>query len=291
MPSERSRSAGPAPLVSIVTPAYNTAAFIGPTISSVRDQTFEDWELIVADDASDDETVALVRAAADAESRVRLVTLTARTGPAGARNAGLARARGRYVCFLDSDDLWLPGKLEAQLAFMTATGCAVSHTGYRRMSADGQRIGRCILPPERLDYRALLRNPAIANHTSMVDTGLTGPIQIDESGYRAHDYILWLGLARHGFEIRGLRQDLARYRTRAGSVSSRPLRSAYWVWRIYRDIENLDPATAARCLLAYGVRAAAKRLDRQRQASKVQQSNDLEAQTCRTRSSAGPNHA
>lgn len=246
------------PEVSIVTPAYNAARFIGEAITSVRVQTFPDWEMLVADDGSRDDTRAIVERLAAQDACIILIPLEGGCGASAARNAALARARGRYICFLDADDLWLPQKLERQLAFMRKTGCALSYTGYQRMTQDGRVLGRPIQVPERMTYRELLRNTAVATSTSMVDRAQTGPIRFTGMGHE--DYALWLSLLRRGLEARGLNEDLARYRVVEGSLSSRPLRSAGWVWRIYREREHLNPVYALWCLSHYGLRAVGKRL-------------------------------
>jgi teichuronic acid biosynthesis glycosyltransferase TuaG len=248
----------PAPVVSVITPAYNAEAFIVETIASVQAQTLADWELLVADDASTDHTAAIVEAAAVADSRIRLIRLERNGGVARARNAALSAARGRFVAFLDSDDLWLPQKLERQLAFMRAQDAAVSYTAFRRVDETGTRVGRLVPVPARLSYRQLLKNTAIATLTGMVDTAKTGPIRMTEA--RRDDYILWLSLLKRGFVARGLQQDLARYRVVRDSLSSKPKRSAAWVWDVYRKVEKLGPLQAAWCMAHYGARAIMKRL-------------------------------
>lgn len=248
----------PAPLVSIITPAYNAADLIGETIASVQEQTFDDWEMLIADDASRDETCAVVEGFAAADPRVRLTRQARNGGPAAARNAALAEARGRFICFLDSDDLWLPEKLERQLAFMAERGAAFSYTAFRRISHDGRALGRLIRVPARLDYRQLLKNTAIATLTVMIDREKTGPFRLTDCGY--DDYALWLELLRRGFTAEGLQQDLARYRVVGGSVSSRRGRAIAWVWHIYRRVEGLGPLQSLWCLAHYGARAALKRL-------------------------------
>lgn len=245
------------PLVSVVTPAHDAAATIGQTIDSVRTQSFGDWEQLVVDDASRDATSAIVAEAAARDPRIVLIRLDENLGPAAARNAALERAQGRYICFLDADDLWLPDKLARQLAFMAREGCPISCTAYRRMSADGARVGDVIVPPPRIAYADLLKNTAIANLTAMVDRRRTGEFRVPEGGHE--DYALWLSLLRRGVEARGLAQDLARYRVVGGSRSSRPLRSALWVWRIYRRQERLGFPRSAWCLAHYALSAAHKR--------------------------------
>ncbi len=246
------------PLVSVITAAFNAEVFIGETIASVQAQTCQDWEMLVADDASEDRTAKMVAEIAAKDPRIRLIQLTRNGGVARARNAALAEARGRFIAFLDSDDLWLPRKLERQIAFMTAQDAAVSYTAFRRINEDGSRVGRLVSVPARLTYRQLLKNTAIATLAGMIDTAKTGPIRMTEA--RRDDYILWLSLLKRGFTAHGLQEDLARYRVVAGSLSSKPKRSAAWVWNVYRDIEKLGALRAAWCMAHYGVRAVIKRL-------------------------------
>jgi teichuronic acid biosynthesis glycosyltransferase TuaG len=238
--------------------AHDAEAFIAETIASVQAQTLGDWELLVADDASSDRTTAIVAAAAAEDPRIRLIRLEPNGGVARARNEALAAAQGRFIAFLDSDDLWLPQKLERQVAFMKAKEAAVSYTAFRRIDESGSRVGRLVKVPARLTYRQLLRNTAIATLTGMVDTAKTGPLRMTEA--RRDDYILWLSLLKRGFVAHGLQADLARYRVVRGSLSSKPKRSATWVWDVYRKVEKLGLLQAAWCMLHYGARAVAKRL-------------------------------
>jgi len=251
-------ASGRTPVVSVITAAYNAEVFIAGTIASVQAQSLGDWEMLVADDASSDRTAAIVAAVAAEDPRVRLIPLAQNGGVARARNAALAAAQGRFVAFLDSDDLWLPQKLERQVAFMKAEEAAVSYTAFRRIDESGSRVGRLVKVPARLTYRQLLRNTAIATLTGMIDTAKTGPLRMTEA--RRDDYILWLSLLKRGFVARGLQEDLARYRVVRGSLSSKPKRSAAWVWDVYRKVEKLGPLQAAWCMLHYGARAVAKRL-------------------------------
>mgnify|MGYP003700794585 FL=1 len=247
-----------APLVSVITAAYNAEAFIAETIASVQAQTLTDWEMLVADDASTDRTAEIVAAQAAYDPRVRLIRLERNGGVARARNAALSEARGRFVAFLDSDDLWLPEKLERQVAFMKARDAAVCYTAFRRIDESGTRTGRLVKVPPRLTYGQLLKNTAIATLTGMADTAKTGPLRMTEA--RRDDFILWLSILKRGFVAEGLQEDLARYRVVKGSLSSKPKRSAAWVWHVYRRVEGLGPLRSAWCMAHYGTRAILKRL-------------------------------
>jgi teichuronic acid biosynthesis glycosyltransferase TuaG len=244
------------PLVSIVTPAYNAERFLGETIASVRAQTFGDWEMLVADDCSRDGTRGVVEKISAADARVRLVRLERNSGPALARQAAIDAARGRYMAFLDSDDVWLPQKLERQLAFMRERRAALSFTGFRRVSADGARVGRRIHVPARLTYHQLLGNTAIATSTAIIDRELSGPFRMVKTYY--DDFALWLEITRRGFPAFGLDEDLMRYRVVGGSVSRNKGRSALMVWRTYREVERLGVARASWSIARYAVNALRK---------------------------------
>jgi teichuronic acid biosynthesis glycosyltransferase TuaG len=243
-------------LISIVTPGYNAARFVGATIESVLSQTYEDWELLVVDDCSRDETAEIVARYAASDPRVRLLRHERNGGPARSRDTAIAAARGRYVAFLDSDDLWLPWKLERQLAYMRQTGAAFTFTAYRRISADGHRTGRLIHVPSRLRYADLLSRTAIATSTVVLDRQLTGPFSMTITYY--DDFALWLDILKRGLEAHGLSDDLMRYRVVGKSVSRNKLRSAKWVWRTYRQVEKLSVPYSVWCFLQYALHAAVK---------------------------------
>jgi len=242
--------------VSIVTPAYNAARFVGDAIESVRRQRHSDWEMLVIDDCSRDDTREVVRSYSRKDSRVRLIEQATNGGPARARQAGLNAASGRYVAFLDSDDLWLPAKLERQLSFMQDRDAAISFTQFRRISADGGQTGRLIQVPEYLDYHKLLRNTAIATSSVVIDRRKTGPFSMIVTYY--DDFVLWLQILRRGFVAHGLQEDLMRYRVASGSWSRNKLRSALWVWRTYQNVEKLSLPYSAWCFAGYMWNAVSK---------------------------------
>lgn len=246
------------PLVSIITPAWKAARYIGETLASVRAQTLGDWEHLVIDDCSPDDTAQVVAAAAAGDPRLRLLRTPANGGPARARNVGLAEARGRYVCFLDADDLWHPEKLALQIETLTRRDAAICYTGYRRLSFDLDKRSRQIRVPRELTYSGLLRNTAIVTSSAMIDTARTGPLRMTEAA--RDDYLLWLGLLKAGHRAVGLNRDLVQYRRVPGSVSSKQLHASGIVWHIYRQHERLPLPFALWCFLNYAARAVWKRL-------------------------------
>lgn len=246
------------PLVSIITPAWKAARFLGETVASVRAQTLGDWEHLVIDDCSPDDTGAVIAKLAAEDPRLVPLRTPANGGPARARNHGLEKARGRYVCFLDADDLWRPEKLAAQIRHLEATGAAICYTGYRRVRFDLGWQSRVIRVPATLSYGQLLRNTAIVTSSSMVDTARTGPIRMTEAA--RDDYLLWLGLLKAGHRAVGLNRDLVQYRRVPGSVSSKQVHASGIVWTIYRQHEHLSLPYSAWCFLNYALRAVWKRL-------------------------------
>jgi glycosyltransferase involved in cell wall biosynthesis len=243
-------------LVSVIMPARDAAATLGAAIASVRAQTFGDWELLIADDASTDATFELAAAAAAADSRIRALQVGG-VGPAGARNAALERAGGRFAAFLDADDLWLAPKLAAQVELHRASGAALTYTAYERLAArqmgpsgplPGAR-GRLVAAPPELTWRRLLGRNLIGNLTAMVDRQRVALApQPDRPG--AEDWALWLDVARRaeaaGIDppARGIGQALAIYRAGAGH-SRRRLRAARAVWRVLRDQGLAAPSAGA----------------------------------------------
>ncbi|MES2856206.1 MAG: glycosyltransferase family 2 protein, partial [Bdellovibrionota bacterium] len=237
------------------TPAYNAERFLASTVASVQAQTFSDWEMLIVDDGSKDSTPDLAASLAKQDPRIRNFTQK-NSGPAAARNLGLSNARGRFIAFLDSDDIWLPKKLETQVAFMTAQNSALSFTQFRRFTGDLENTGRLIPIPETVTYKKLLSHNVIATLTVMVDREKTGPFEMPTAGY--DDFAAWLSILRKGHEAHGIQQDLARYRLVPGSVSSKKLRAAKWVWEIYRDHERLSLAYAAFQFAQYAVKVSLK---------------------------------
>jgi teichuronic acid biosynthesis glycosyltransferase TuaG len=245
-------------LVSIITPAFKSARFVGDAIRSVLAQDYPHWEMLIVDDCSPDETAARVEEWAARDARVKLIRQTRNSGPAATRNAALANSTGRYVAFLDSDDSWLPGKLSRQIDFMRTKQAAISFTSFRRISEDGVQIGRRITVPGRLTYRQLLGNTAIATSTVIVDRSMTGPLQLRSVYY--DDFALWLELLRKGYVAHGLNEDLMRYRVVGKSVSRNKTKSAREVWKIYRAVEGVGLLRSIWYFLNYGARGWLKYL-------------------------------
>ncbi len=236
------------PEVSAILPAWNAAATVAEAVASVQAQDGPTWELIVVDDGSTDATARIVAAAARRDGRIRLVRLGRRGGVAAARNQAMLLAEGRRLAFLDADDLWLPGKLSAQVAHLDATGAGLSCTGYIYRDRRGDRRVRV---PAQVDHAQLLQGNVIGCLTVMIDRDrLPGPIAFPPLA-RRQDFALWLSLLRRGVRVAGLDVPLAVHRRQPGSLSSARLAALAATWDVYRGQERLGRAAAARCLAGH----------------------------------------
>ena len=226
-------------LVSIIMPAHNSEGFIKESIRSVQQQTFHDWELIIVDDASTDGTAGAVRALAQTDGRIKLLVLDSNQGPSTARQYATKVARGQYIAFLDSDDLWYPNKLRYQLAFMKEQGCAISCTAYEQIDEDGNYIGKTIRPPQRADYNRVLLSCPVGNSTVVYDTMKLGKCYAPDIKNR-EDYALWLKILKKEKYIFGISSILTKYRVRKDSQSRNKLKLIKYHWILYRDFEHLS---------------------------------------------------
>lgn len=239
--------------VSVIMPTYNCAGYIADAILSVQAQSYENWELIIVDDLSTDDTRQVV-APFLADHRIHYDCLPKNGGPAAARNWGLRQATGAYVAFLDSDDQWFSEKLEKQISFMknhAEQKCYFCCTGYEKMDMDGNQLGITILPPKKAGYWKVfwLGNP-IGNSTVIYDRRYFGDVQIPVI-QRRNDYALWLRLLRNKAVAFGMDEITMRYRVRQGSVSFNKLNGIYSIWNLYRNVEKRNPVLCACGVLAW----------------------------------------
>lgn len=225
------------PTVSVITPAYNAERFIKETIQSVLDQTYSDWEMIIVDDRSNDGTVEHIKEMQAIDARIKLVELEENSGSAVARNTAIDHAKGRYIAFLDSDDSWMPEKLERQLRFMRDKDIAFSFTAYVRTLEDGTKTNYISRTPATVDWDALMKRCVIGCLTVMLDREKTGGVKMVDIRTR-QDYALWLELTRRGFKAHGLGDVLAKYRVVDDSISSNKWKAAKRNWYVFRNIES-----------------------------------------------------
>lgn len=225
--------------VTIVTPSYNSAAFIGQTIESVQAQTFTDWQMIIVDDLSTDSSNAIIADYAARDPRIIPVILSENSGAAVARNVAIEKADGRFIAFLDSDDLWQPQKLEKQIAFMTAGGYGLTFSWYDRIDEAGISLDQTVRSPARVSYRDMLRTNYIGCLTAVYDTAQIGRAFMPLIRKR-QDYGLWLQILRTEKFAYCLQESLALYRVRKGAISSNKLDLVRYNWALLREHEGLS---------------------------------------------------
>lgn len=225
-------------LVSVITPSYNSSPFIKETIESVQAQSYANWEMIIVDDKSRDDSVHVIKQYIEKDPRIKLITLTQNVGAARARNIALKEAQGDYIAFLDSDDLWLPTKLAEQVAFMQKDNLAFSFTSYSLIDEQGNAMNIQVHAPKVVDYKYLLGNTTIGCLTVMLDRHQFK--QIEMPVIQPEDTALWLVLLRLGYQAYGLQKSLSKYRIVSNSTSRNKLKAAYRYWKLLRNQEKLN---------------------------------------------------
>lgn len=239
-------------MISIVLPSYNCSTFIRAAIQSVLDQSYSKWEMIIVDDCSSDDTVEFVLPFVEQDSRISLIKLTENSGAAVARNRGIEVARRRYIAFLDSDDLWLPNKLEKQLIFMQTNNYPFSFAAYDKIDSNGQVLGH-IGVPDKICYSDLLKTNSIGCSTAVYDTKYFGKVKMSLIRKR-QDLSLWLKLLKKTDYAYGLNETLAQYRVRTNSISANKVSAAKFTWRLYREVEGLNLIEAGYYFTHYAFR-------------------------------------
>lgn len=230
--------------VSIITPMYNASRFVKYTIESVLSQTYSNWELIIVDDCSSDNSFDIVKDYCQRDHRIKLLKMEKNSGgPIIPRNTGIDMAEGRYIAFLDSDDIWVPNKLEKQINFMQEKQCVLSYSAYKKIDEYGAIIGNNpISVPSIVTYKDLLKSNFIPCLTAIYDSQKIGKIfQHKDSLVASEDHLLWLSILRNNDECAlGINEPLAYYRIHGKSISNNKVVMAKNKWRIYREWEKLS---------------------------------------------------
>lgn len=245
--------------MSVIMPSYNASGFIAESINSVFLQTYLNWELLIVDDCSKDNSVRIAQKFVDIDQRVRLFPLEKNVGAAAARNVAIEQAKGQYIAFLDSDDVWNEDKLEKQLIFMQQNSYAFTFSDYYVMEEDGKKIGNIVRVPTSLTYHQYLRNTIIGCLTVIIDRKQIGDFRMPLIK-SSHDMALWLLIMKRGFKAYGMKETLAGYRLVSTSNTAKKWKAAKDVWRVYREIENLSVLYAAYCFCGYAINAVWKRM-------------------------------
>ena len=224
-------------LVSIIMPSYNTAKYIAGSIASVQHQTYTNWELIIVDDCSTDNTDEIV-APLLSDGRIRYLKNETNGGAALSRNRALREAKGRWIAFLDSDDLWRPEKLERQVGFMEQNGYHFSYTNYEEINEAGKQTGIHVTGPRRIAKTGMFNYCGPGCLTVMYDAKVVGLIHIADIK-KNNDYAMWLKVCRKA-DCYLLNENLAQYRKgRTGSVSTHSVKTMTgWHYKLFREAEK-----------------------------------------------------
>ncbi|MES2111597.1 MAG: glycosyltransferase family 2 protein [Bacteroidota bacterium] len=245
-------------LVSIITPSYNSSKHIAATIESILDQSYTDWEHIIIDDASADDSLEIVKQYSAKDARIKYIGLSENRGVANARNQGLKFATGKFITFLDSDDLWDSSKLEKQINFMLKNNFRFTHTAYRKINSEGAVVANKIGVSPVVNYNKLLKHNEIGCLTVMCDAEVIGKHSFSKIGHE--DFALWLKILKDGHLSHGLDEVLASYRVHGNTLSSNKLKSSTFTWNILRNEEKLPLHRAVYNFLFYATNSMWKYL-------------------------------
>jgi len=249
-------------LVSIVVPVYNIRKYITETMDCVRNQTYTNWELLLVEDGSSDGTVDVIEDYLDRvkDERIRLLKQPANMGAAKARNRGVEEASGRYIAYLDADDLWVRSKLQRELAFMQSTQAAFAFTGYEFADEQGMGTGKVVRVPATLNYKEALKNTTIFTSTVMFDLEKIPKDLLMMPEIKSEDTALWWKILRNGYTAYGLDESLVIYRRPGKSLSSNKLEAVRRIWNLYRKAEGMNVINSAYHFVFWAVRAVKRRI-------------------------------
>lgn len=247
--------------MSIVTASFNSGRFISETYNSILAQDYTDWEWIVTDDCSTDDTIDLLDGMAASDSRLKVIKNSVNLGAGLSRNKAMSKASGRFIAFIDADDLWDPQKLSRQVRFMLSGQIGFSFTSYRVICQDGRDQGKVVDQgvPFLVGYTDLLAKKAtVGCSTVMVDRSLIGEFVMP--GLRTgQDYVTWLSILKKGFTGYLLKETLTSYRIVEGSISRNKFKKARRQWQIYRSVEKLPFGLSIFYFLNYAYRAVIRK--------------------------------
>ncbi len=244
--------------VSIIVPVYNAANYIEQTIQSILAQDYENWELILVENGSTDNSVDKIRSFSD--ERIRLIVMEGNAGAANARNEGMRQASGVFVGYIDADDLWRSDKLSKQILFMEEKSAAFSFTGYEFGDENAVGTGKIVRVPETLSYKQALSNTTIFTSTVMFDTRLIEKDKLYMPNVKSEDSALWFRILREGNIAYGLDENLVTYRRPANSLSSNKMEALRRIWNLYRKQEKLNLFYSMYLFVGWAFRAVKRRM-------------------------------
>lgn len=237
-------------LVSIITPTYNSEKFISATILSVQNQTYSNWELIIIDDRSTDNTVEIINNKIKSDARIKLYSLTENKGTGAARSHGITFTKGSYISFLDSDDLWKPNKLERQLDFMKENNLAFTFSFYECIDESGDSLNIRREAPSQTTYNKLFFCNYIGNSTAIYNAEILGKIPISQIRKR-QDWMLWLTIVKKIKLAQPVPEVLAYYRIRKNSISSSKIELLQFNFNVYKKFHKMNYFASLACLMVF----------------------------------------
>ena len=243
------------PLVSIITPCYNADKYIESTIKSVLSQTYKNWEMLIVEDASTDKSLEVISEYVQEDHRIKLIQNSSNIGAASSRNKAIEYANGKYIAFLDNDDIWFSDKLEKQIALMENENILMSYSAYETIDKEGHTIGYFSVPTQ-VTYADMLKTSIIGTLTMIYNAEIIGKCYFKERGHE--DYVMKLEILKKIPYAQGINETLAKYRILDTSLSSNKLRAAKWQWRIYREVEKLSLPKSIYHFMHYAYRGITK---------------------------------
>lgn len=249
-------------MISIVTPVYNAAAFIRQTMEMVQAQTYTDWELILVDDGSKDNSCEVIEdyLKENPDERIRLIKKGINEGAALSRNRGIKEAKGRYIAFLDADDVWLTHKLQRQMEFMKEKDAGFVFSAYEFGDEEAIGTGRIVHVPDSLTYKKALSRTVIFTTTVLLDTTKVSKDLIYMPNVPSEDSATWWQILRNGHVARGLDEVVAIYRRPGKSLSSNKLKAIQRIWYLYRNVEKLSLPSSCIAFVGWAYRATVRRI-------------------------------
>lgn len=249
--------------VSVIIPVYHLEKYIRQTLDCVLAQTYTDWEVVLVEDGGGDRSAEIIEefiAEKGLGDKMRLIHQKDEFGAAAARNNGVMQSKGRYIAYLDGDDVWMPDKLEKELAFLKEKSAAFVFTGYEFADADAVGNGRVVKVPGTLNYKQALKNTTIFTSTVMFDTEKIPREKLMMPKIKSEDTALWWRLLREGNTAYGLNDNLVLYRRPGKSLSSNKLEAIRRIWMLYRKAEHLNVFYSAYNFVFWAFRAVARRI-------------------------------
>jgi teichuronic acid biosynthesis glycosyltransferase TuaG len=246
-------------LVSVVIPCYNSKSYIQFAVESVLNQTYSNIEVIIVDDCSNDESTIIIDRLKRLDNRIVLIQLPNNLGVSNARNIGIAVAKGRFIAFLDSDDLWDNSKLHRQVTLMLQNKLSICYSAYRKIDTSGKILSNKISVNEcGVSYNDLLLHNEIGFLTSIYDTKKIGKPYFKNIGHE--DYAYWLDILNKGYNAYGINEVLASYRVHSNSLSYNKFKAAGYTWNIYINVEKLGLVRALYCFFSYCIYSTLKKI-------------------------------